>query len=400
VADEVRREWFEKDYYGVLGVPKNASASEIKKVYRKLAQQHHPDANPGNADAEDRFKEIAAAYDVLGEVDKRKAYDQVREMGASGFGGFGPGGFAGSGGSARSGGQRSPGGQQGAGWPGGGSGGTQYVNADDMGDLFGGLFGGAGGRSRASTRPQRGADLETDVRVSFNEAMEGTTVPVKLTGPAVCRTCHGSGAAPGTTPITCPECGGAGEIAVNQGFFSIAQPCRRCRATGRIVESPCATCHGAGAVRRSRTMQVKVPSGVKGGARIKLAGRGESGPAGGKPGDLFVRVNVSRHELFMRKGDNLILTLPVTFTEAALGANVQVPTLNGPVTLKVPSGTPSGKTFRIKGKGAPKAKGGNGDLLVTTQVEVPGKLSKEQKDLLRRLQETEQDSPRKPLGVA
>ncbi|MDQ3209926.1 MAG: DnaJ domain-containing protein, partial [Actinomycetota bacterium] len=194
MADEVRREWFEKDYYGVLGVPKNASASEIKKVYRKLAQQHHPDANPGNADAEDRFKEIAAAYDVLGEVDKRKAYDQVREMGASGFGGFGPGGFAGSGGSARSGGQRSPGGQQGAGWPGGGSGGTQYVNADDMGDLFGGLFGGAGGRSRASTRPQRGADLETDVRVSFNEAMEGTTVPVKLTGPAVCRTCHGSGA--------------------------------------------------------------------------------------------------------------------------------------------------------------------------------------------------------------
>jgi molecular chaperone DnaJ len=388
MADEVRREWFEKDYYGVLGVPKNASASEIKKAYRKLAQQHHPDANPGNADAENRFKEVSAAYDVLGDEAKRKSYDQVREMGTSGFGGFGPGGFGGQ-----------PGG--GGRWPGAGApGGAQYVNADDFGDLFGGLFGGAGrGATRATARPQRGADLETDVRVSFDQAMLGTTVPVKITGPAVCDTCHGSGAAPGTTPVTCPECGGSGEIAVNQGFFSIAQPCRRCRATGRIIETPCPTCGGGGSVRRSRTFQVKIPAGVRDGARIKLAGRGEPGPAGGKAGDLFVRVNVSQHELFGRKGDNLTLTLPVTFPEAALGANVQVPTLNGPVTLKVPSGTPNGKTFRIKGKGAPKAKGGNGDLLVTTQVDVPGKLSKPQKELLRQLQE-QQDSPRKSLGVA
>jgi molecular chaperone DnaJ len=385
VADEVRREWFEKDYYGVLGVPKNASASEVKKAYRKLAQQFHPDANPGNADAEDRFKEISAAYDVLGDEEKRKSYDQVREMGASGFGGFGPGGAGAAG----------PGG-----WP-GGSGGAQYVNVEDIGDLFGGLFGGgARGGVHAQARPQRGADLETDIRVSFDEAMRGTTVPVKISGPSVCQTCHGSGAAPGTSPVTCPECGGSGEIAVNQGFFSMAQPCRRCRATGRIIETPCPTCKGGGSVRRTRTFQVKVPAGVKDGARIKLAGRGEPGPAGGKPGDLFVRVNVGPHDVFGRKGDNLTLTLPVSFPEAALGANVQVPTLNGPVTLKVPAGTPSGKTFRIKGKGAPRPKGGNGDLLVTTKVDVPGKLSKEQKGLLRQLQDQQKDSPRKPLGVA
>jgi molecular chaperone DnaJ len=200
--------------------------------------------------------------------------------------------------------------------------------------------------------------------------------------------------------VTCPECGGSGEVAVNQGFFSMAQPCRRCRATGRIIETPCPTCRGAGSVRRTRTFQVKIPAGVKDGARIKLAGRGEPGPAGGRPGDLFVRVRVERHDLFGRKGDNLTLTLPVTFPEAALGANVQVPTMNGPVTLKVPAGTPNGTTFRIKGKGAPKPKGGHGDLLVTTQVDVPGKLSKAQKGLLRELQEQQEDSPRKKLGVA
>jgi molecular chaperone DnaJ len=392
MADEVRREWFEKDYYGVLGVAKNASAAEIKKAYRKLARQFHPDANQGNADAEARFKDVSAAYDVLGDDEKRKSYDQVREMGASGFGGFGPGGFG-----------RQPGGRGGAGgagWP-DGAGGATYVNAEDLGDLFGGLFGWAGrSRSGATPRPQRGADLETDVRITFDDAMAGTTVPVKITGPAVCETCHGSGAAPGTAPVTCPECGGTGEIAVNQGFFSMTQPCRRCRATGRIIETPCPTCKGGGSVRRSRTFQVKIPAGVKNGARIKLTGRGEPGPAGGRQGDLYVRVNVADHDLFGRRGDNLTLSLPVTFPEAALGANVQVPTLNGPVTLKVPAGTPNGKTFRIKGRGAPRAKGGNGDLLVTTLVDVPGKLSKEQKELLRQLQEHQKDSPRKPLGVA
>jgi molecular chaperone DnaJ len=386
MADEVRREWFEKDYYGVLGVAKNASAAEIKKAYRKLAQQFHPDANPGNADAETRFKEISAAYDVLGDEDKRKRYDEVRDMGASGFGGFGPGG-AGA-----------------AGWPGGagGPGGTRYVNVEDLGDvgdLFGGLFGG-GGRSRGrATRPQRGTDLETEAKVSFEDAMTGTTVPVKITGPSVCRTCHGSGAAPGTSPTVCPVCGGAGEVAVNQGFFSMSQPCRNCNATGRIVETPCPTCKGSGSERRSRTFKVKIPAGVKDGARIKLAGRGEPGPAGGQPGDLYVRVKVARDDVFGRKGDNLTLTLPVSYPEAALGANVQVPTLNGPVTLKVPAGTPSGKTFRIKGKGAPR-KSGAGDLMVTVEVDVPRKLSKEEKQLLQDLQEVQKVPPRSGMGAA
>jgi molecular chaperone DnaJ len=390
VAEEVRREWFEKDYYQVLGVPKNASAAEIKKAYRKLAQQHHPDANAGNKEAEERFKEISSAYDVLGDEDKRKGYDRVREMGAQGFGGFGPGGAAGW--SDASGG---PG--AGAGWPGG----VRYEQVDvDLGDLLGGMFGGAGrrGGSARQPRPQRGADLETDVQISFEEAMAGTTVPVKITGPALCRMCHGSGAAPGTSPITCPECGGSGQVAVNQGFFSMAQPCRRCHATGKIVETPCPTCRGAGTERRTRTMRVKIHAGAKDGARIKLKGRGEPGPAGGEPGDLYVRTRVAPHRLFGRKGDDLTIELPLTYPEAALGANVEVPTLNGPVKLKVPGGTPSGKTFRLKGKGAPR-RGGQGDLLVTVRVDVPGKLSRDEKDLLKQLQEKQKTSPRDSLGV-
>jgi molecular chaperone DnaJ len=387
MADEVRREWFERDYYQVLGVPKNASASEIKKAYRKLAQQFHPDANPGNTDAEDRFKEISAAYDVLGDEERRVSYDKVREMGASGFG---PG-FAGAG-------------APGAGWPGGASAGwppgAGYQQVDfDLGDLLGGMFGGAGRRGGRQARPQRGADLEKDVRVSFEQAMGGTTVPVRITGPAPCHTCHGSGAAPGTSPVTCPECGGSGEVAVNQGFFSMSQPCRRCRGNGRIVETPCPTCKGSGAERRTRTLKVKIPAGVRDGARIKLTGRGEPGPPGAHPGDLYVRVNVASDRTFGRRGDDLTIELPVSYPEAALGAHVQVPTLNGAVTLKVPAGTPTGKTFRIKGKGAPK-KSGHGDLLVTVKVDVPGKLSREEKQLLKELQEMQKDSPRSKLGVA
>jgi molecular chaperone DnaJ len=380
VADEVRREWFDKDYYQVLGVPKNASAAEIKKAYRKLAQQFHPDANPGNKDAEDRFKEISSAYDVVGDEEKRTSYDQVREMASSGYGPGGPGGAGPSG------------------WP-GGPGAVRYETADfDLGDLLRG-FGGAGGRVRQrQQRPQRGADLETEVEISFDEAMTGTTVPVKFAGPAVCHTCHGSGAEPGTSPITCPTCGGSGSVSVNQGFFSMERPCPECRGSGRIVEHPCPTCHGAGAERRTRKFQVKIPAGVKDGARIKLAGRGEPGPAGGQPGDLFVRVRVGQHSVFGRKGDNLTVELPVSYPEAALGANVEVPTLNGPVTLKVPAGTPNGKTFRVRGKGAPR-KGGHGDMLVTVNVDVPDKLSREEKQLLKQLQDAQKESPRKRLGV-
>ncbi len=381
MADEVRREWFDKDYYQLLGVPKNASAADIKKAYRKLAQQHHPDANPGNKEAEDRFKEISGAYDVLGDEEKRKSYDRVRDMGAAGFGG--PGG-AGSG----------------AGWPGGfgGPGGVRYETADfDLGDLLRG-FGGGRGRQRQQ-QPQRGADLETEVEVSFDDAMTGTTVPVKFVGPAVCQRCHGTGAEPGTSPLACPTCGGRGSVDVNQGFFSMEQPCPECRGAGRIIEHRCSTCRGSGTERRTRRFQVKIHAGVREGARIRLVGRGEPGPAGGHAGDLFVKVHVGAHALFGRKGDNLTLELPVSYPEAALGANVEVPTLNGPVTLKVPSGTPNGKTFRVRGKGAPK-KGGHGDLLVTVSVDVPGRLSRDEKQLLKQLQEAQKESPRKRLGVA
>jgi molecular chaperone DnaJ len=378
MADEVRREWFDKDYYAVLGVPKNAERSEIRKAYRKLAQQHHPDARGGDPAAEERFKEISAAYDVLGDEEKRKAYDRVRDMGASGFG---PGmGAAG-----------------GAGWPGG----VRYeqVNVDDLGDLFGGLFGGAAGRGGRRAGPRRGADLETELTIPFDEAMTGTTVRVRIDGGAVCSRCGGNGAEPGTTPTTCPTCGGRGEVAENQGFFSMTRPCPTCAGSGRIVETPCTRCGGSGAERRTRNLNVRIPAGVKDGARIRLAGKGEPGGAGAPPGDLFVKVHVTRHEVFGRKGDDLTIDLPITYPEAALGAQVEVPTLNGPVKLKIPAGTPSGKTFRVKGRGAP-TKGGHGDLLAKVRVEVPDKLSREEKDLLKQLREAREDSPRKRLGVS
>jgi molecular chaperone DnaJ len=381
---DVRREWFDKDYYHVLGVAKNASQAEIKKAYRKLAQKYHPDTNPGDTAAEDRFKEISAAYDVVGDEEKRKQYDQVREMAASGFGGAG--GF--------------PGGA-GTGFPGGFPGGQRVRVEDlgDLGDLFGGLFGGGGGGRRGRrAQPQRGADLETQVRIGFDDAMSGTTVPVRVDGPAPCPRCGGSGAEPGTSPTTCPQCGGEGSIQVNQGFFAVAQTCPTCHGAGRVVQTPCTECHGSGSVRRTRSLQVKIPAGVKDGARIRLAGRGESGTPGGQPGDLYVVVHVKPHRLFARKGNDLTLDLPVTFAEAALGANVDVPTLNGPVTLKVPGGTQSGQTFRIRGKGAPR-KGGHGDLLVTVNVAVPKKLSREEKDLLRQLKDVEKESPRRRIGV-
>jgi molecular chaperone DnaJ len=380
MADEVRREWFEKDYYQVLGVPKNASAAEIKKAYRKLAQQFHPDANPGNKEAEERFKEISAAHDVIGDEAKRASYDRVRDMGATGFGGFG-----------------------GAGGPGptGWAGGVRYEQVDvDLDDLLG-MFGGRGRgrRGRQASRVQRGADLETEVSVSFDDAMTGTTVPVRITGPAVCRTCKGSGAEPGTSPVTCPQCGGTGAVDVNQGFFQMETTCPNCRGAGRVVEHPCVTCHGSGAERRTRTLQVKVPPGVKDGARIRLPGRGEPGPNGGAPGDLFVKMRVDAHPVFGRRGDDLTVALPISYPEAALGAHVEVPTLDGPVKLKVPAGTPSGKTFRVRGKGAPK-RGGHGDLLVTVNVDVPGKLSREERQLLKQLQDARGESPRSRMGVA
>ncbi len=382
---DVRREWFEKDYYSTLGVPKNSSAADIKKAYRKLAQKHHPDANAGDKDAEERFKEISAAYDVLGDEEKRKQYDEVREMAAAGYTGGMPGGGAGAGGRVR--------------YENVDFGGADFADIGDLGDLFS-MFRGGGGRSGARSRrgPARGADLETEVRISFEDAMQGTTVPVRIKGPATCATCGGSGAEPGTSPVTCPQCGGSGTISVNQGPFSMSQSCPRCGGRGTIIEHPCHTCHGSGTVTKTRRFSVKIPAGVKDGARIRVAGRGEPGPPGAPPGDLYVVVRVAPHKLFGRKGSDLTLDLPVTYSEAALGANVPVPTLNGPVTLKVPSGTKPGRTFRIRGKGAPK-KGGHGDMLVTVNVDVPSKLSREEKDLLKQLKDAERESPRKRLGV-
>jgi molecular chaperone DnaJ len=373
---DIRREWFDKDYYQVLSVPKNATQAEIKKAYRKLAQKFHPDANREDKQAEERFKEISAAYDVVGDPEKRKQYDQVREVAASGYGPFGFGGPAGAGGG--------PGGRvRVEGSPFGGEG-FGVEDLGDLGDLFGGLFGGRRSRERQA---RKGADLQTEIRVSFEDAISGTTVPLRIRGPAACPVCGGSGAEPGTTPDVCPQCGGTGTVAENQGFFSFSRPCPRCGGSGRIIEHPCKRCEGSGTVQTTRQFSVRIPPGVKDGATIRLAGRGEPGGPNGRPGDLFVHVRVPPHPLFGRKDSDLTVELPVTYAEAALGANVPVPTLNGSVTLKIPPGTPSGKTFRIRGKGAPKPKkGGAGDLLVTVRVDVPSKLSKEEKELLKQLQ--------------
>ena len=378
---EFHREWLEKDYYKVLGVAKNSSQADIKKAYRKLAQKYHPDAKPGDKEAEERFKGISSAYDVLGDTEKRKSYDQVREMGAAGFGGF-PGG-AGSGG----------------GWPGG----VRYQTVDvgdlgDIGGLLGGMFGGAGRRRGGRSQLMRGADLETHVAVPFEDAMRGTTVPLSIQGHVTCSACSGTGAEAGTVPVSCPQCGGSGQVAVGQGLFSIQQTCPRCSGSGRIVEKPCKTCGGAGTQRKTRNMSVKIPAGVKDGARIRLASRGEPGPGGGSAGDLFVVVKVGKHPIFGRKGNDLTLEVPITYTEAALGAQVPVPTLDGLVTLKIPAGTQGGRIFRIRGKGAPK-KGGTGDLLATVQVRVPARLSKEERGLLEKLRDAEKRSPRSPSGT-
>jgi molecular chaperone DnaJ len=382
---DIRREWFDKDYYQVLGVAKNASSPEVKKAYRKLAQKFHPDANAGNKEAEERFKEISAAYEVLGNGERRKQYDQVREMAASGFRGFGGPGGAAPGGRVRV-----------EGFPFG----EGFADAGDLGDLFSIFTGGGGtGRGRRARQQARGSDLETETRLSFEQAMSGATVPLRIQGPAPCDVCLGTGAEPGTSIDVCPQCQGTGTVAENQGFFSFSKTCPRCGGSGHIAEHPCHRCHGSGSIRRTREFSMKIPPGVKDGARIRLAGRGEPGPPGSRPGDLYVRVRVAPHKIFGRKDSDLTLDLPVTYAELALGAEVPVPTLNGSVKLKIPAGTASGRTFRVRGKGVPKVKGGAGDLLVTVKVEVPSKVSKEEKELLARLRELQKDSPRKKLGV-
>jgi molecular chaperone DnaJ len=375
-----QRDYFEKDYYATLGVSKDASQQEISKAYRKLARELHPDRRPGDKDAENRFKEVSEAHSVLSNPDKRKEYDEVRELVSSG--GF-RGGF----------------GFPGAGGPGRGSRGTEGLF--DLGDLFGGLFGDSGfGGARGRTggvRGQRGRDVETDVTLSFEDALAGVTVTLRVEGRAPCSTCGGSGAKPGTSPIACPNCGGTGLVAENQGLFSFSQPCPQCGGSGRQILEPCPTCGGSGVERRPRTIHARIPAGVRDGATVRLAGKGEPGLNGGPAGDLFVRVHVTSHELFGRRGDDLTMTVPITFAEAALGARITVPTLDGSVTLKVPAGTESGKTFRVRGRGIQRADGRRGDLLVTVEVVVPQRLTKTQRKMLEDFAATDDSGVRDHL---
>ncbi len=355
---DVDREWFDKDYYRILGVSADATAKEITSAYRKLARELHPDANPGDSAAEERFKEISAAYEVVGDLDKRKRYDEVRAMGpmAGGFGGFGAGGARGPGGA----------GFQGA----------------DLGDLLGNLFGkGRSGRSQP-TGPQRGSDLEAALTMSFEASIAGATTTVQVTSDVRCPDCSGSGAAPGTAPRPCGVCGGRGAVEEDQGFFSFSRPCQACGGRGVVIEDPCPGCRGSGAVHRPREIKVKIPAGVRDSQRIRVKGRGGAGSNGGPDGDLFVRVQVEPHPLFGRTGDHLTVSVPVTLAEAALGADVAVPTMDGePVTIRIPPGTPSGKTLRVRKRGVRTSRN-TGDLMVTVQLDVPAEVSEAQRRAL------------------
>ncbi len=370
-----QREWIDKDYYAVLGVSKDASADEIKKAYRKLARENHPDARPDDPRAEQRFKEVGEAYAVLADAEQRKEYDEIRRLGAAGFGG--------------------------------GVGGVDGDISDLLNQMFGGGMAGGGpgpgaartggraGPFRSTTRtqrPRRGSDLAADVHLTFEDALAGVRTTLRVTGDGACESCGGSGAAPGTQPVTCTTCGGRGQVVLDQGPFSFAQPCEACGGRGQRIESPCATCRGSGRVVKPRQLTVRIPAGVKDGAVIRVPGRGGQGRDGGPSGDVLVTVHVEPHPRFGRRGDDVTLEVPVTYTEAALGAKVTVPTPRGSTrTIKVPAGTPSGRVMRLRGEGAPTKRGSSGDLLVTIKVIVPTKVSREQRKLLERL--AEHDDP-------
>ncbi|MEP6463698.1 MAG: molecular chaperone DnaJ [Frankiaceae bacterium] len=387
------RDYIEKDYYKALGVAKDASAAEIKKAYRKLARQHHPDKNAADAKAEARFKEVSEAYDVLSDATKRKEYDEARSL-------FGSGGF------------RVP-----TGGSGGGAGGINFDLNDllgqmgsraggaggGLGDILGGLFGNTrNSGTRGGQMPRKGTDLDAQLTLGFADAVEGVTAPLRMTVPGPCATCAGTGAKPGTVPRVCPECSGTGHVSRGAGGgFAFDEPCRECRGQGLLVDDPCPTCAGTGHSSTERSLTVRIPPGVSDGQRIRIKGKGGPGERGGPAGDLVVTVHVTPHPVFGRKGDNLTVTVPVTFPEAALGAAIPVPTLNGlPVSFKVPPGTPSGRTMRVRGKGVPHKDGTRGDLLVTLQVAVPAKLSGKAKDALETFAEEATDDPRATLREA
>jgi molecular chaperone DnaJ len=360
-----------RDYYEVLGLARSANAEEIKKAYRKLAVQHHPDKNPGDKKAEERFKELSEAYEVLSDPQKRQMYDQ---FGHAAAGGGGPGGFdfQGFGGSS--------------------------IN-DIFGDIFGDLFGGApgagrgrpGGGRRRGGRP--GDDLRTSIDITFEEAAFGTEKVITVPKTVACETCSGSGAKPGTQPETCNQCGGRGEVSFQQGFFAITRPCPKCNGAGQTIPNPCQSCHGTGQAKKRSQIAVKIPAGVDTGQRLKLTGEGEAGERGAPPGDLYVVINILPHDFFTRDEFDVICEVPVTFTQAALGAEIEVPTLEGKVKIKIPAGTQSHKILRLKGKGLARLGSyGRGDQLVRVIVEIPTKLTSEQKDLLRRFEESGSES--------
>jgi molecular chaperone DnaJ len=368
-----QREWFEKDYYRILGVDPEASAKDITKAYRKLARELHPDKNPGDATAEERFKEVSAAYDVLGDPTKRTEYDEVRRLGPmAGPGGAGPGGFS--------------------------------FNVGDMqgglGDLLGQMFGQRGGARRpgAGVGPQRGADVAAQLTLDFEDAVRGITTTLHLTSDAVCSTCSGTGAKPGTTPVACSNCGGRGVIDDNQGFFSFSSPCPVCRGRGTVIPDPCPTCRGTGIERRPREVQARIPAGVADGQTIRLKGRGGPGRGGGPAGDLLVEIRVQPHPTFGRSGDDLTVRVPITFAEAALGADIDVPTLDGgPVTLRLKPGTQSGSRHRVRNKGIQRTRKGKtttGDLIVTVDVHVPSSLTDAERAAVEQLAAVASAHPR------
>ncbi|MFI6993838.1 molecular chaperone DnaJ [Nonomuraea wenchangensis] len=381
------KDYLEKDYYAVLGVPKTATADEIKKAYRKLARQYHPDSNQGDTAKEAKFKEVSEAYDILSDTKRRKEYDEARTLFGSGVGGQRPG----AGGFSFDFGDLFGGTAQG-----------QHGGAGErLGDLFGGLFNRGGGASTrtTTTRPRRGQDIESEVTLSFTEAVEGTTVSLRLTSSAACAACTGTGARAGTTPRVCPTCEGTGAASRNLGNFAFSEPCRDCKGRGLIVDDPCPVCEGSGRAKSTRTIQARIPAGVADGQRVKLKAKGAPGENGGPAGDLYIQTHVKPHAVFGRSGDNLTVTVPVTFTEAALGAEIKVPILKGmPVTLRIPPGTPNGRTFRVRGRGVARKDGTKGDLLATVEVLVPNTLDDKSRELLNEFQTaTAGEDPRADL---